>query len=56
MEEKFSKRVENTVEKGDIGRYAQCFKKNLYRRHVKRAFMAKGLTLYQTTKWWTCPN
>ena len=46
---KFSKRVKNTVEKGEITRYEQffpvptVFSKDLYSRHVKtRAYLGKG--------------
>ena len=46
---KFSKRVENTLEKGEIAcceqflLLPQCFQKDLYHRHVKtRACLGKG--------------
>ena len=46
---KFSRRIENTVGKGEIARYEQfllfpqCFSKDLYCRHVKtRARMGKS--------------
>ena len=43
---KFSKRVENTVGKGEIARHEQfptVFSKDLYCRHVNtRAFLEKG--------------
>ena len=41
MEKKLSKRVENTVEKGEIAHYE--FSKDLHCRHVKnRACLGKG--------------
>ena len=45
----FFKRIENTVERGEIARYeqfllfSQCFSKDFYHRHVKtRACLEKG--------------
>ena len=54
---KFSKRVENTVGKGEIARYEQfilfsrCFSKDFYCRHVKtRAYLGEGLTNSVTSR------
>ena len=40
---KFSKQVENTVEKGEIAPFPTVFSKDLYCRHIKiRACLGKG--------------
>ena len=52
---KLSKRVENTVGKGEIARYEQfllfpqCFQKACFPERQKVSLCGNGLTLYQTT-------
>ena len=57
----FSKRVENTVGKGEIVSYEQflhwphCFKKDLYSRHAKtRACLGKGRLSKIPLVCWSC--
>ena len=65
---RLSRRVENTVGKGEIARYEQflllpqCFQKACFPGASKVSLCGNGLrqstdlTLYQATKFYTCPN
>ena len=54
MAKKFTKRVENTVGKGEIAQYEQlllfpqCFQKLVQQTHKTQGLFGKGLTLYHT--------
>ena len=48
----FPKRIENTEEKREMACYAQFL---IFPQSFQKAYKNKGLTLYQTTTFWTGP-